>query len=334
MLRARDGNNPMSTQTLFLIGCGFTTAAFPNAPSNNRLLDKLIESGQSPTLEKYCSLYKLGTDSSIEQLLTLADLNQPAKKNYVEDRTKINDEIATFFRRFRYPKCDDNSKRWLGNFARMLSADDCIVSLNYDALLEGALDASRVWHPKGGTGQVKNWFIENGDYPENPSGIQVLKVHGSEYFLECDIWGDDRDRTTISLSADPTIFPVSAEHSDLKETGTRRTEPYIVAPSFVKIWHFQIALMMLDALEAARQAERLVIIGCSMRPEDSFIWLLLTRYVDGLKDGHRPRVVIVDPNNAESLRDQILRYAPLDDDCVFAMTEGIESSIEQLRLLL
>jgi hypothetical protein len=323
----------VTKQALFLIGCGVTKAAFPNAPSNDQLLRRLIESETCPTLDKYRKLCGWSGDSQIERFLTHTDLSWLGDKNYEEARRKINSEIASFFKQFRYPQCPDNAKVWLAQYAKILIANDCIVSLNYDALLEGALDTELAWHPKGGMGRVTNPLLENGDYHVNPMGISLLKIHGSEYFVESDIYKDERDRTYLAFSADPSIFPASAQYSYLSPTGVARSQPYIIAPSFIKVWHYQIVLLMLDALDAAERVEHFVIIGCGMRPEDSFLWLLLTRYTEGTT-GQPRQVIIVDPNNAQSIKDQLLSYIPMKEDDVITLNGGIESSIDQLRSLL
>ncbi|MCX6996497.1 MAG: hypothetical protein NTV49_05305, partial [Kiritimatiellaeota bacterium] len=73
--------------------------------------------------------------------------------------------------------------------------------------------------------------------------------------------------------------------------------PFIIAPSFVKIPHVEIAAMMLDLLNIALEVRNFVIIGCGMRREDNFLWLLLTRFLNcSLKS--RRRLIILDPSAA------------------------------------
>ena len=55
--------------------------------------------------------------------------------------------------------------------------------------------------------------------------------------------------------------------------------------------------MMLDLLDIARNAKRLAIVGCGMRPEDSFLWLLLTRFLNVSREDHKTLVILGPSSN-------------------------------------
>ena len=81
---------------------------------------------------------------------------------------------------------------------------------------------------------------------------------------------------------------------------------YLIAPSYVKDPTLEISYLMLDALRATSVAEKLVVIGSGLRPEDGFLTLLLTNFL------HQPswqtrRVIIVDPS-AGDISDRVKKF--------------------------
>ena len=98
-----------------------------------------------------------------------------------------------------------------------------------------------------------------------------------ENFVESSVIGKNKNQTGIGFNINSSIYPKSGANSHLGG-GALNPRPYIIAPSFVKIPHAEIAAMMLDLLDIATKAKSLAIIGCGMRPEDSFLRLLITRF--------------------------------------------------------
>jgi hypothetical protein len=310
--------------SLFIVGSGITKAIFPNAPLNADLLPNLIAEGASPTIAFY---YKKYATDDIEKLLTDLDLDAGENPQTKADRAKINAELSVYFSKFRYSQPDGKTITWLETFAKkLLKPHDAILTLNYDCFLEGALDNYEVWTPNGGYAQIGHFFADS--IPKNPKGIVFYKIHGSEHFVESSI-ADNQAQSDISFIIDSSVYPKSGKS---RHFGGGIIDPrsYIIAPSFIKIPHVKIAAMMLQALTIAEAAKNLIIIGCGMRPEDNFLWLLLTRFIK--REPDRKRLVIVDPLS-QKIWNRIAKYW-IGDICEFAkvclIPGGVEESLENL----
>jgi len=314
-----------ASDTLFIIGSGFTKAAFPQAPLNADLLRAVVKHGGS-TLARYHERYR--TDD-IERLLTQLDLDAIESIQNREDRVKINREISSYFSKFRFSELQQPAPGWLHTFAlNVLKPNDAIITLNYDCFLEGALDNYEVWTPNGGYAGIVNPNANS--IPVNPKNIMIYKIHGSEHFVESSVMGDNRTQTAIGFKIDGSIFPKSGPNRQLGG-GAVDPRPYIIAPSFVKIPHVEIADIMLEALDQVETAKNLTIIGCGMRREDNFLWLLLTRFLNK-SFAQRKQLVILGPSSTATWErisnywvGNVQRFAD-----VVVIPCGIECSIERL----
>ena len=319
-----------SINNLFLLGAGFTKSVFSNAPLNSELLQKVIDSCKLPpnrnrielnvngerilktTLPKECS-EKYET-SDIEVLLTRLDLEISAYQDnalrndrkeierLLNERKDIERLLVEYFRQFRLGYNNNlqvlEKNTWLESFAKkLLRENDAIVNLNYDCSLEGLLDHYEVWSPNGGYVEIAN-FSQN-ECPENPKDVHIAKIHGSENFRLCSVL-QDKDRKYVSFEINGAIYPRSGKNQAFTEGID--PEAYIIAPSFVKIPHEDIERMMIEVLDVVDKAKNFIIIGCSMRPEDAFLWLLLTKFL--CRPDKNGRIIIVDPH-ADSTKEKI-----------------------------
>lgn len=316
----------LSSENIYLLGAGFTKAACPKAPLNNDLLGAIITNGGEKLLE-YQERYK---SDDIEKLLTQIDLDSLADEQIKKDRALINAEISAFFSGLRFPVLDGNIPSWLKTFSKeVLKQNDSIISLNYDCILEGALDKLEVWTPNDGY-TTRIVYIPTDSISSNPKNITIYKIHGSENFVESSAIGKNPNQSGIGFIINESIYPRSGANSHLGG-GMKDPRPYIIAPSFVKIPHVNIAEMMLDLLDIVRKAKCLAIIGCGMRPEDSFLWLLMTCFLNTYQD-NRKKLIILGPSSEEIWK-RISNYW-LGDICRFAdvlvIPCGLESGIESL----
>lgn len=315
-----------NANTIFLLGAGFTKAAVPQSPLNAELLDA-ISTERGSTLAKYKNKYEM---HDIEKLLTQLDLEATEDNEIKKDRYTINVEISAYFSKYRFSIINADIASWLEIFAlSVLNKNDSIVCLNYDCFLEGALDTLGVWSPNGGYARINNPLFDS--VPENPKNIRIYKIHGSENFVESSVIGKNPEQTAIGLHIDETIYPKSGAGCHFGG-GAKEPKPYIIAPSFVKIPHVHIAAMMLDLLEIAEAAKNFVIIGCGMRPEDNFLWLLLTRFLNKILESHH-RLVILSPS-AENIWKRISKYwvgdiCQISDVCIIPC--GLENGISTLQ---
>jgi len=313
---------------LFLIGAGFTKAVLPEAPLNKDLLEELIKYCETKNIEtplkKYKQEYK--TDD-IEILLTRLDLeiagSRPNNTKSLEvERATIERQIAARFMTFVFNEERFNKNKWPCNLAKLFSDKDAIVSLNYDCFLEGLLGCSGLWDPTG-YAHVKHPSFK----PENPNprNILVYKIHGSSNFRIF--------QKVIIPIIDDAIFPCSEEC--VIPFNSNETPLYIIAPSFVKIPHVQIADMINKAIKVANYAKNMVIGGCSLRPEDSSVWLIITSFIKKELPTTK-NLIIIDPD-ANNIKDRIVSYWVGSTQhlniCPIPKTfqDGIEELLEKLN---
>jgi hypothetical protein len=328
-------NNKPQANNLFLLGAGFTRAVFPEAPLNEDLFHEIVLAYPKTKLNLYSKKY--GSED-IEILLTRLDLEiaELQSEKLRKDRENINRDLAEYFQRFRFGRKRPENNNWLEPFAReVFHANDAIITTNYDCFLEGLLDHYQVWHPKEGYINVHDpsWCANSPERLKNPKGIKFYKIHGSEHFKECKVFDEEKgetEQTIIGFTIDESIFPVSGKQSNLGWV-EKFSKEYIIAPSFVKIPHELIERMMINALETAGSVKNLVIIGCGLRKEDSFLWLLLTNFLNQPIRNNR-KLIIVDPC-AEGVKNKIRDPFFVDINNfinIKLLSSNLESVIEQL----
>lgn len=283
---------------LFIIGAGFTKALFPRAPLNCDLLGALSSESRNSAAPALRDRYG-STDIEIVLTKLDADLAMSAGKldaltdDLRDWRERINFELASYFAAYSVSEELMAESPWLSDLIDgAFSPGDVAISLNYDCALEGALDAREKWSANGGYGTALNNPLVR-DRP--PSPIEVLKIHGSASFK---IVPDPAEPTvnTVSFEVNGHFFPRSEKYTHFGYGGGTGKR-YVIAPSYVKIPTIEVAYLMLDALKASTKADRLIIIGSALRPEDGFLTMLATNFLRQPSSRAR-KIVIVDPSAA------------------------------------
>ena len=272
---------------LFIVGSGFTSAATGGiAPLNKEVLQSIQPTAPAvwgDLTVRYCT-------KDIEVALTKLDLDiidRPENLELASLRRKAEASLSSFFGQFRYREALLNESPWLLDFIQgAFFEEDVVVSLNYDCLLEGLLDRCNLWSPHDGYGRT--CAVKSVPNEPDPSPITVLKIHGSENFHRDAVLGSQTDQA-FSFTIDESIFPVSGRLRHFCLPGSGSSEA-IIAPSFVKVFPSALLCLMLEALDMALKAETLVLIGCGLRREDTFLYLLLWHFL-----GPTKRILIVDP---------------------------------------
>ena len=315
----------------FILGSGFTKSIFPEAPLNNELLAALA-AGKSDCASQ--ALTKKYQTNDIEIALTKLDAdiatshydNRQLYNELQEIRHKIEIDLGNYFTSYRATHELMEQSPWLKNFLQSAIADgDVAISLNYDCVFEGALDCIGRWSPKGGYGFFQNHLIDDTAFDKSP--ITVLKIHGSTTF-KIAAYADKLHRRAVNFVFDEWFFPVSAKNTHFNY-GLGLGETYLIAPSYVKIPTVEITYFMIDALKAASESQNLIVVGCSLRPEDAFLTLLLTHFLRQPQWQDR-RIIILD-NNANDIASKIKNYWGVNiEKCVVPIEGRIESSLEEL----
>jgi hypothetical protein len=272
---------------LFIIGSGFTNAATQGtAPLNKHLLQSI----QKTAPDTWKSLTDLYACEDIEVALTRLDMDILGDTDNIELctlRKKVEASLSYYFKQFRYNEAIVEKSPWLLKFIRgVFAKNDTVVCLNYDCLLEGLLDRCELWSIFDGYGKCD----AIGSVPIEPicSPVTVLKIHGSENFHRDTVIGNQSENC-FSFTTDESIFPVSGKARLFCPPG-KDAEEAVIAPSFVKVFPYALLCLMQEAMDAAIQAENLILIGCGLRPEDTFLYQLLWRFL-----GTNKRIFILDP---------------------------------------
>lgn len=313
----------------FIIGAGCTKAVFPGAPLNRDLLDALARNSTDSAAAVLRDRYK--TDD-IEIALTRLDSDiavfQGERGLFAEDdhglRRRIESELGKYFSSFLASEELFTKSPWLAQLVdEVFASGDVVISLNYDCVLEGALDCRGKWSPKGGYGYPFDQpLLRDDKFLKSP--VTVLKIHGSASFAIAP-YGDKPEASAVNFVFDERFFPRSAKNTHFGY-GARTGGTYLIAPSYVKVPTVEMAYLMLDALSASATATNLVIIGSALRPEDGFLTLILTNFLRQ-PSWRKRRVFIVDPA-ANAISSRLKKFWGVDVSSQIVPIEGyLEASV-------
>jgi hypothetical protein len=218
--------------------------------------------------------------------------------------------------------------KWLHPFLETISDDDVIVSLNYDCFLEGFLDFHEAWSPKDGYLHIDAtpW----GDsLPDNQRNIRILKIHGSESFRRSAFY-DKPESVTIDLKINEQLFPRSGKNIHFGCNPDHGA--YIIAPSFIKQFDLELQFLLVDAIRFAEHATNLIIIGCGLRPEDSYLGLVLSSFMN-TKSWKKKRIFMVSPNasDAKQKYKKFWGREIFTERSLVAIDSGFESGLPRLN---
>ncbi len=317
---------------MFIFGAGFTKSVFQNSPLNNELISAL---GKKFSSGEIISLKHRYSTNDIEIALTRLDVevselnstNGEKRDELVQLRHAIEHQLAQFFSEYCASEDLLVKHSWLNNFTNELfSTSDIALSLNYDCLLEGLLDCADMWTPTEGYGSPFNNVWASNNKPEK-SPVTVLKIHGSANFVIAPYF-DKPTCKSVNFVFDELYFPRSAKNTHF-DYGAGLGKKYLIAPSYVKLPTVEMNYLMIDALSASTKADRLIIIGTSLRPEDTFLTLLITNFLR--QPGWRERrIIIVDPF-ADKIREQLLKYWGVNVcDQIVSIPQKLENSVSRL----
>lgn len=302
---------------MFLLGAGFSSIiSGGKTPLGSKLFHDLKGKLNPDILKKYEN-----TDNDIENYLTFIDLdilsNSKDKEILLKEREKVKNYIIDTLSLGNVKGHDDTC---IKSFANLLKTDDIIVSLNYDILLEHYLWNEGKFSPKDGyTENIENVGLDN----LRDSLVKVIKPHGSMNFHEGKVHGEEV-KTTICLEVVADDFPGSgigrAGYMEASTIGKK-----LILPSYIKneIYHIHMSRLCQMAYMEAEKCTKLVIIGCSIREADFFIWTLLSYLFDNI---HK-RIILVDCH-AEELKNKIGKVLNIPQKALDTMAIPIEKKIE------
>jgi hypothetical protein len=281
---------------VFLLGAGFTRAVTEEVIGKKALLadeimPKLDLSGFPEIIEDYEK-----TLPDIEQFITQLDLrclrfdknNVSLSKRLNEIRDNIVEQIVNFFDVSALSV--DNLDRFplLKKFVEKIPEHSTILTLNYDCVLDQGLWLNKRWHYCGG--YFIPIFFCSKDENKEKDDILLLKLHGSCNFRKSFLSGYEHlvDSEFPTIEINDKIFPgCHSSHGAVGDVG-----PHVLVMTYLKIYHKGYMKLWVKALEALKDADKLTIIGCSLREEDTFLRFALYHF--GLNKDTPGSIDIVD----------------------------------------
>lgn len=169
----------------------------------------------------------------------------------------------------------------------------CILSLNYDCVLDQALYYSNRWSPLDGYGYDRGVSTVPATGSPSKENIKLLKLHGSVNFKE---QSEHQLYPFIELSEE--LF--RGRIGNTNKSGS----PHIIGMSYIKAFRNGLMSLWREAIGVLREAEHLIVVGCSLRDEDTFLRFALYHF--GMKEScKRFKIDIVDNGNANTIKDKV-----------------------------
>lgn len=158
--------------------------------------------------------------------------------------------------------------------ASVLNESDTVITLNYDTALDSAL-VRRGWDPRtgyaiGGGSQKVKWYPPKGGSSLTLANVTLLKLHGS---LNWWVRGSSRSVSNV-FDSKPVLVTAPRRN---EQAGKIRQ---IIPPIYGKVFaHEHWRRVWTKAFKALCEAERLVVVGCSIVETDYHLQALLRRVV-------------------------------------------------------
>ena len=292
----------------YLLGAGFSHELscnkLPLLIDLGNEIDHLIDADLK---QKYD--YSLET---LERFLTYLDLR--TKSNPSSTEAKTRERITTFLiERFGIKKFKDSINPLGTEFVtRVLKKDDIVITTNYDCLLENIMCNAGIWTPNGGYSEIVQNSLFTNQHTKNEAlkNIIIVKVHGSVNFLEYCALKDNGEKelsiSFISAEIDQETFP--SLHANFGIVKNAIKSQYIIGPSYVKVIHPQILKLWTLAFKKVSDIESLVLIGVSLREEDTFLSLLLSNI-------QCREVMVVNPDY-ENIFGKLIKISSITDSSI------------------
>jgi hypothetical protein len=286
---------------VYLLGAGFTRAVVGDtAPLTHELMAKLDISDFTEIHEEYER-----TLPDIEQFLSLLDLKVThfhQINNPLSDRLKIIREaiVQQIIKQVNTTHLsEDNLNKYslLKNFIDTVPCGACIMTLNYDCVLDQGLYLSGRWSPIGGYGDPL-YSSKNENDNNSKDRILLLKLHGSSNFTE-----SESGQEYFEIEISNHIFPKINLN-----TKNRQSSPHVLIMSYIKQFHNGIMYLWRKAIYFLQKADKLIIVGCSLREEDTFLRFALYHFGSNANT-RRSFIDVIDmgEDNCNKIKEKILK---------------------------
>ena len=260
---------------VYLLGAGFTRAVMGDrAPLTHELMSKL-DIARFPELhDEYERSYP-----DIEQFLSILDLkilhfrhiNSSLSKRLDKVRETIIQQIMNQVDTTCLNVHNLDDFPVLKKFIESIQPNARILTLNYDCVLDQGLYFSKRWSPFGG--YCYPTFPHTQNENDSKDRILLLKMHGS-----CNFKDSQANQDYFNIEITESIFPnIHANiNASLNDT------PHVLVMSYIKQFHNGIMSLWREAISFLKVSEKLIIVGCSLREEDTFLRFALYHF--GMKE--------------------------------------------------
>lgn len=275
--------------TVYLLGAGFSRGA--GAPLLREAMEKgvLAGSNRGDLAQIKLCLDRLfapenGLDSlNLEEILSRLDLELYYQSGERECLSFIRQQLVSLFLDV-LEQCSARTlpPEYLG-FADLLKFEDAIINLNYDLVVEKALEIERRFYPDYGL------FSLNGQEGREP--FLVLKPHGSLNLYYCP------HCLKIDLLVSEQYSGIINRYGLQGDCG-HPLRPLVITPTLYKSYHLeQLREVWFRCLTVLRSAEKIVFVGYSLPKAD----ILLAQTLDYARRlrGNGQEIVVINGSFAD-----------------------------------
>lgn len=293
---------------VFLLGAGFTRAVMGNkALLADEIMPKLDIKGFPEIIDDYEKTYP-----DIEQFITALDLkclrfsknNISLAERFEEARKNIVGQIVNYFDLNTLRVDNLENYQTLKKFVMTIPAKSTILTLNYDCVMDQGLYLSGRWSPGGG--YHLDSFPASNNENSNKDNILLLKLHGSCNFRESK--RSDNEYPVVQITNQ--IFPnINASFGTIQDVG-----PQVLVMTYIKLFRNGMMQLWSKAIDALKDADKLAIIGCSLREEDTFLKFAL--YYCGRREEVTKiaiDIVDIDKERCEAIKSKLKRLVAWPD---------------------
>ena len=305
-------------KTVYVLGAGFTRAIICEAPLNDDMM-KSLDASLFPCFLDEFEVAK----PNIEHFLTLVDLKclrlqeESKSREFEAARQQIIESILGMFDGLRVSCLED--KPVLKKFVTSIPDDSYLLSLNYDCVLDQGLWLGGRWHPGDG------YSLKIDEMPsDGRTKLFLLKLHGS-----CNFSSGFPNNDHFVIRIDEDLFPGVGNNINTPQHNTR-----IIAMSFLKNYKMDLMKLWQKAILEMAHADKLVIIGCSIREEDAFLKFALHHFgIKAKNDNEKFNVDIVGRNeDMEKIRSKVEKIVVCPRQHNFTLhSDGLKGYLEYIR---
>ena len=317
-------------RTLLILGAGATRGALStpspnkiNPPLNCDYFDILAKYIRTIEGRRYLSAYsrlknfidneigQKGIENiSMEQVFNVLFISKDlpeifnkgrGRRRLAGFRPEVKDFLSLLIRLFHYIQSHSKHKNNINHYELIvnnLSPGDVIMSLNYDTLMDNEL-VKGGWNPLKGYAfkpKIKYETPKAKIYSDNLRDVLLLKPHGSFNWFAKGTFNnlekalERRPVSIVILSHLPRLYQSKKQkllHFFIPPLYTK----YFKNPFWTKLW--------VKTYEAAKKADRIVIIGCSLIATDYHLRAILSKAIADKKMKYKEIVVVDKSKHAQ-----------------------------------